>query len=267
MKYENVYKEKNFNRIKNKIERNIDIIYNHQNTLAELEKFNAKYQNFNFVISEAKKCGIFNKASITFFDDEIERDYIKDIHSFVVLLVTQIIEINKNNLKAYDKEFSLLKSILDNKHQKDIFYKTCININKNPLLWKDVVTAKFLGVPQKIAMLFIKDLMYNNYLPKINYKKNKILIEINEMTTPEDIDYIWKYEVKPLQQAIIKDGQFVYSGKKYPNSERDKRYKELRDRGKTNNEARKILTDEGYLVYDYPNMSKMKKAYKKKYVE
>lgn len=126
--------------------------------------------------------------------------------------------------------------------------------------------AKFLGISQDKLMKFIDSIMFHNYLPRAYQTKgNKIIIEINEITTPDEVDYLWQYEVKPIQEEFIKNNKYVNQRKEYINKDRDKRVDQLEKQGKSNAEIEKILEKEGYKTYHFPSIGKLKKAFKDKY--
>ena len=261
-----MYKEeKIYNRIKKKIENNIDTVYNNEIIINELNSLYSRYQGIKHIILTADKSGVFHKSAIVFNEDKFTNDYLDNLKSLIIQAISCLVElIEKHGKEKYDKELKLLNDLLNDNNK--IFDDICKKANKNPFLWRDVVIAKFLGISQDKLMKFIDSIMFHNYLPRAYQTKgNKIIIEINEITTPDEVDYLWQYEVKPIQEEFIKNNKYVNQRKEYINKDRDKRVDQLEKQGKSNAEIEKILEKEGYKTYHFPSIGKLKKAFKDKY--
>lgn len=129
----------------------------------------------------------------------------------------------------------------------------------NLKVWEKIISAKLFEIPQEAILNGLKNLTHI-YFPKID---EKMKIQINELTSIEDIKYIWQ-EINNQQQKFTKYHNLVHSGD-YLNHDRDKLAYELRTiQHKSRDEIKELLTGKGYYAGDkIIYITKLVKAYKK----
>lgn len=142
----------------------------------------------------------------------------------------------------YPEESKFLEGI--NSYSKDSeIIKICEKLKISPVLWREIIKAKLIGVDEKNLLSFIDFISDNYYTPQIKIKNDGLYIKVNEATTIEDIKMIWP-EIKERQIKIGK--KYNTQIRKYTNYERDKLVYKLTKEGKTYKQISDTLKERGY---------------------
>lgn len=89
-----------------------------------------------------------------------------------------------------------------------------------------IATAMLFGIPKQRIFKCISEILDTDYFPKIN---DQLQIQINELTTIEDVKHIWREKIMPKQKSYqweagdksIKLFSRVKGKKEYPSRERN----------------------------------------------
>jgi len=264
-------KEKVIRRAERKILSNIYYIYENLNVQKEIIKIRKKFaipDSFfkNYLVT--KPGYVKNqKASVQLFDCiAVWRHEICDNEN------TQKI-IMRNLGKA---EYDSFISSLDDKRKKgnikfNFILNTLINyfsndnaivlheaLKVNPKIWGLIIASKLFDIPQEIIIRDLNDLTII-YFPSIDAYMR---IQINELTSIEDIKYIWQ-QIKDMQREYVKHHNLL-NNEDYLNHDRDKLAYDLRvKQSKPREDIKKLLTAKGYKTgSNISYITKMVKSYR-----
>lgn len=110
----------------------------------------------------------------------------------------------------------------------------------NPRVWRLIVGAKLFEIPPETVFSCI-DSMLDNYFPTVD---KQMRIQFNELTSIEDIKYIWS-EVEKQQRGFTEDFKLNKTNE-YPNHDRDKMVYEMKKGGLTYKKIIDELSKKGY---------------------
>jgi hypothetical protein len=272
----NKYKKKevkntSYKDIKKKFENNIEIIYNNLKIEEEIEKIYKKHPNLHNLAYEISSNN--NYQPVIFYFSEDKNDFIeiepklKNNKDILEIAKYQIILSNFYGEKcALSDPMEFIEKELDKKNNNSIFDKICKKTKINPNIWKDILIAKFLGFPKKNIFHIIDEIIKKYYLPKTKIIKNRLYLEINELTTIDDIKYVWK-SIKKDQKNFEKINGFINQKRKYQNLARDKEIIKLIKKGLTSKEIMKKVNKNNKKIIGYEYISKVKTNYNKKFIE
>lgn len=222
--------KKTYKAIKQKIINNVEIIYENSVIKKELKNFFEKYPSLEVLQEEAERAGAFT-GSMAYVDGvgEIELDPISSLHDYIGLMLHgDLVADFYGDKYPYTEETELLKKIIQEKNNP--IDNVCKKLKINPLIWRDVVIAKFLNIPKDTILSFMDDIINNYYLPKIKIEKDKIIIEINELTTIDDLKAV-SNEINRTQKIFEKKYKYVNQKRKIKNLKNDKEIVKLLDKG------------------------------------
>lgn len=143
----------------------------------------------------------------------------------------EYMRVKKRRIKDCDK-WNYVFNSLEFYLCKNINVDICKPKHIDQKIWHIIAGAKFFGIP-KDRILKCRGILLDNYFPTIN---ETLQIQINELTTLEDIKYIWPKIFK--KQIAYRWGAGekklnIHSKKKgkikYPNSERNKTAYEIKN--------------------------------------
>ncbi len=237
-----------------------------------LSKYNKKTEKFSVDKTKTLKRAI-NKIKLTVYyiynnkiieaeinntrkDFNIPNNFFQDYkiniksNNIKVLLAETIQEWRKDKEKNQITELDMQ---IFNKNNFDKYNHQQIN----PELWRLIIGAKLLSIPQKRLFECISSLL-DYYFPTV---KHNLQIQVYESTTIDEIKFIWsdieeKQNIK--KQCENKKGKF-----EYPNYERDKTAYRLSLKKISHKEIAKKLNQTYDDVYIYVDVAKFINKYKK----
>lgn len=192
--------QKNYKAIRKKMVNNIKIIYGNKSINDELNRI-AKTNPYLADIAKKMKNDLLSKFSSYTINEN--SDFIKKRNNslsdyLLSILADYSLENGRGKRKEEIKKAKkYFYKILTHKDE-DIFDRICRKNKYNPRIWRDFFILRFLGLKIEQAYDCIDNIIYHNYLPKPIIEKDKIIIEINELTTQDDIKMIWK-EIEKVQ--------------------------------------------------------------------
>lgn len=264
--------QKTYKAIRKKMVNNIKIIYGNtsiNNELNRITKSNPYLVDASKIL-ENNPLSKYKSYSIN--DNKITETKNNSLFNYIINII--VIYLSKTGKeKEKNKKIShFFDKILTHKNE-DIFDKICKQNKYNPKIWRDFFILRFLGLRIEQAYNCIDNIIYHNYLPKPVIIDDKILIEINELTTQDDVKSIWK-DVKEMQNIFEKNNSFknekrefitFHRGKKTAKSfgENIKYINFSEKRKKTGYKKNGSFDHDEEVTYIY----KIKKNFKKKYID
>lgn len=128
----------------------------------------------------------------------------------------------------------------------------------NPRVWGIIITAKIFEIPQDMILTYM-DSILKHYFPTVD---KKMRIQFNELTSIEDVKYIWS-EVESRQKEYSKKFGIVEK-EEYKNHDRDKLAYELSRNGQelSRDQIKKKLKEAGFQTnFKTQRISKIIKNY------
>jgi hypothetical protein len=136
-----------------------------------------------------------------------------------------------------------LRRQLDSYKLSDSYLVFPARVNLN--VWGKVLDAILLGASEKNILKCKKSIYIKYFLPSAYYDNGRLLIEINEQSTQDDVLSIWK-KVEKLKVQYIRQRQYIISERKRTNLKIDRIITTLLDQGKKSKEISNILYEKGY---------------------
>jgi len=184
------------------------------------------------------------------FNNEITRqDFIKKTAKEILLHEGANERLNEKEFNDVIENISLmeidgyLRRQLDSYKLRDSYLVFPARVNLN--IWGKVLDAILLGAPEKNILNCRQSIYKKYYLPSAYCEDGKLLIEINELTTQDDVISVWK-KVEKLKIKYTKQRQHIISERKRANLKIDRTISALCDQGKKPKEISNILYEQGY---------------------
>jgi hypothetical protein len=272
-------KDKVIERAKKKIIANINYIYENLNVKKEIIK-----QRKKFLIPDNffEDYDVINDPNFILISDREMREAISLLLISTMNIWKFRILFKENKLEQVTKHFGKKRHelwlgkfknptfthewVFAVDHFAKLFMDDISEINKpiriNPRVWGIIITAKILEIPQKMIMTYMESIL-KHYFPTVD---NKMRIQFNELTSVEDVKYIWAEVEKQQEKYTKKFG--ITKKEEYRNHDRNKRAYELSEiiedeKKLSREEIKNRLKKEGYKTnFKTPYITKIIKNYK-----
>ncbi|MDP3934678.1 MAG: hypothetical protein Q8Q46_00410 [Candidatus Giovannonibacteria bacterium] len=187
-------------------------------------------------------------------------------------LLDQTLKKWSNNYINYKAVIALKRYVI-----KNFKVSFCKPKYLDPAIWYNIAMARLFGIPKKRVLKCMHQILVDEYFPKVNMN---LQIQINELTTEEDISYIWQ-EVEDKQKICSwnpkvyrrnpKDKYTNFYGRKKgktedPKRERDKTvydFKKSNPKATLKNVNKKLIAKGFKTLEDYTHIYKIIERYKK----
>ncbi|MEA1963447.1 MAG: hypothetical protein U9M94_04410 [Patescibacteria group bacterium] len=202
----------------------------------------------------------------SFKNKEVRRVFGKRMAKKILLHEKADKRLSKKEFEDIVENISLMETDVYLKHQLDsyklsdnyLIFPARINLN----VWGKVLDAIILGAPEENILNCRQSICEKYYLPSVYCNNGRLLIEINELTTQEDVISIWK-KIEKLQTEYKEQRQHIISMKKRANLEIDRIIIDLYDQGKKPKAISDKLYYKGYNNFTSKKVSERLKEIKK----
>jgi hypothetical protein len=268
-------KEKVIERAEKKIIANIHYIYENLNVEKEIIRQRKKFLIPNNFFASYK---VLNDPDFILISDREMREAISLLLlSTMIVWKSRILYVN-NNMERVAKNFgekryeiwlskfknptATHKWVFVMQNLVKFFVDDVAEINNpmriNPRIWGIIITAKIFEIPQDMILTYM-DSILKHYFPTVD---KKMRIQFNELTSIEDVKYIWS-EVESQQKEYSKKFGIVEK-EEYKNHDRDRLAYELSRNGQelSRDQIKKKLHEAGYQTnFKTQHISKIIKNY------
>lgn len=198
---------------------------------------------------------------------EIKLDKPETLQNFISVLTEEKslerLSLDYDNIKYLDDKIDdLISEIYSGKNK---FYSNiCKKLKINPNIWKMILIARLFEIPKEVINSSLHYIITQFYLPKAVIIDNNLYIQINELTTIEEIKLVWNRNIKPIKKIYEKTNNYKNEKRECKNIEDGEKIDKLEKQGLKLEEVVKKFNEEKKEAFGYTDILDKKRIYKKK---
>lgn len=270
----NIENHKIYKEIEKKIKQNIEIILKNEFIGKKLKEIIEDSEEIKGLIEDIKTKNLFEDRYFYGGEEfgEIKLDKPETLLDFISVLTEEKglerLNFDYFNIKYLDDKIDdLISEIYSGKNK--FYSNVCKKLKINPNMWKMILIARLFEIPKEVINNSVHYIIIQFYLPKAVIIDNNLYIQINELTTIEEIKLAWNKNIKPIKKIYEETNNYKSERRECKNIEDGEKIDKLTKTGLKSKEIMKSLNDEKERnsVLGYTDVLDKKRIYKKKIKE